>query len=143
MSGNAALTPPGMIECVADGFNMPGYARAALGIAPRADDPVPVAPPPKASARQAQARLALAGPAMLDGRLGFSAELRRLAEAHGWSGNELARRVPCNRAYISRLVNGKQMPSVWIAARLDEELGASGVLIASASLLRRLEDACS
>jgi hypothetical protein len=40
----------------------------------------------------------------------------------------LARRVPCDKALISRLVNGKQHPSPKIARQLDNVLGAGGEL---------------
>lgn len=67
----------------------------------------------------------------------FAAELRRMVEARCLSQRELARRVRCDTAYISRLVNAKQWPSRKIAAQLDEVLGARGTLIACASMDRR------
>jgi transcriptional regulator with XRE-family HTH domain len=66
--------------------------------------------------------------------MGFAGALRRLMDERGLSGKALARQVPCDAAYISRLANGKQHPSAKIARRLDELLGAGGDL---ADLARR------
>jgi tetratricopeptide (TPR) repeat protein len=44
----------------------------------------------------------------------------------------LARRVPCNHALISRYLNGHQVPSPGMAARLDALLSAGGNLVALA-----------
>jgi len=51
----------------------------------------------------------------------------------GISGNALAKRAYCDRALISRYVNGKQPPSVKMARRLDDLLGAGGRLAALAA----------
>jgi len=48
------------------------------------------------------------------------------------SGRALARKVPCDPGYVSRLASGKQRPSLRIARRLDELLGAGGELAAAA-----------
>jgi hypothetical protein len=45
----------------------------------------------------------------------------------------LARRVPCDKALISRLVHGKQAPSVQMSHRLDDVLEAGGELAALAT----------
>jgi len=50
----------------------------------------------------------------------------------GLRAADLARLVPCDKAYISRLVNGRQRPSRQIARRLDELVGADGGLVAAA-----------
>src|SRR6266516_914346 len=60
--------------------------------------------------------------------MGFARALRRLMDERGLSGKALARQVPCDPAYISRLANGRQRPSVNIARRLDVILGAGGEL---------------
>jgi Helix-turn-helix domain len=54
-----------------------------------------------------------------------------MAERH-ISGYSLARRVPCDKALISRFVNGRQKPSPRLARRLDEVLAADGALIRAA-----------
>ncbi len=63
----------------------------------------------------------------------FAAALRALMAQRGISGTALARRVPCDRAYISRLVNGRQQPSAKIAGRIGEVLGADSRLAALAA----------
>jgi transcriptional regulator with XRE-family HTH domain len=60
--------------------------------------------------------------------MGFAGALHRLMDERGLSGKALARQVPCDAAYISRLASGKQRPSVKIAQRLDSILGAGGEL---------------
>jgi tetratricopeptide (TPR) repeat protein len=50
----------------------------------------------------------------------------------GVSGNALAHTVYCDKALISRLVNGKQQPSASMARLLDDALGAGGKLAAVA-----------
>jgi len=65
--------------------------------------------------------------------MGFAQELRALMAERGVSGNSLASRVHCDKALISRFVNGKQQPSVKLARLLDEALGAGGVLVRAAS----------
>ncbi len=64
--------------------------------------------------------------------MGLAERLRALMDERGFSGKALARKVPCDAAYVSRLINGKQRPSRNIARRLDEILGASGALAALA-----------
>lgn len=63
----------------------------------------------------------------------FATELRTLMDTRGISGNELARRVPCDAALISRYANGRQQPSAAMAARLDDLLNAVGRLAAARS----------
>ncbi len=58
----------------------------------------------------------------------FAERLRALMAERGLSGLAVAREVPCDPAYVSRLINGKQRPSQRIARRLDEVLGADGTL---------------
>jgi transcriptional regulator with XRE-family HTH domain len=63
----------------------------------------------------------------------FAQQLRALMAERGVSGNALASRVHCDKALISRFVNGRQRPSAKLAALLDEALGAGGVLVRAAS----------
>jgi transcriptional regulator with XRE-family HTH domain len=65
-------------------------------------------------------------------RMGFAEALRALMDERGISGHALARQVPCNPAYVSRLANGKQQPSRQMARRLDKVLDAGGELAALA-----------
>ena len=60
----------------------------------------------------------------------FAAELRALMAARDISGNSLARQVPCDPALVSRYRSGRQKPSQWMAARMDEVLGAGKELAA-------------
>jgi transcriptional regulator with XRE-family HTH domain len=64
----------------------------------------------------------------------FAEALRARMAERGISGNSLARRVPCDKALISRFVNGKQKPSGKLARRLDEVLETGGELAALADL---------
>src|ERR1039457_1770865 len=64
----------------------------------------------------------------------FAEALRARMTERGISGNSLARRVPCDKALISRFVNGRQKPSGKLARRLDEVLETSGELAALADL---------
>jgi transcriptional regulator with XRE-family HTH domain len=59
----------------------------------------------------------------------FGGELRRLIAERGLSLNETARRVPCNRGYLSKVTRGLSRPSAELCARLDEVLDAGGALI--------------
>lgn len=61
---------------------------------------------------------------------GFAEALRALMAERGISQRSLARQAPCDQAYISRLVSGKQQPSPKIAALLDRVLDAGGKLAA-------------
>jgi transcriptional regulator with XRE-family HTH domain len=62
----------------------------------------------------------------------FAQELRRLRTEQGWSLAQLAKRVPCNRAYLSQLEHGERRPSPQLAQRVDDALGAGGALSAVA-----------
>lgn len=62
----------------------------------------------------------------------FAGALRALMDKRGISGNVLARRAFCDKALISRFVNGKQKPSAKLARLLDEVLEAGGELAALA-----------
>jgi transcriptional regulator with XRE-family HTH domain len=62
----------------------------------------------------------------------FAAEMRRLMEARGISGCELARMIYCDKALISRLKNGRQAPSAKRASEIDTALEAGGKLVAIA-----------
>jgi transcriptional regulator with XRE-family HTH domain len=50
----------------------------------------------------------------------FAQALRALMDERGMSGNALAHRVHCDKALISRFVNGKQAPSAKLARLIDE-----------------------
>ncbi|HUY51668.1 MAG TPA: helix-turn-helix transcriptional regulator [Streptosporangiaceae bacterium] len=69
--------------------------------------------------------------------MNFSEALRALMTERAISGNALARRVPCDKALISRLAGGTQQPSANMARRLDDVLGAAGELVALAKLCRQ------
>jgi len=69
--------------------------------------------------------------------MGFADEMRALMDARGISGKALAREVPCDPALICRYRNGKQPPSVNMARRIDDALGAGGALAALAGPGRR------
>ena len=58
----------------------------------------------------------------------FPGALRDLMTDRGIGVLALARLVPCDRAYISRLARGRQPPSAQIARRLDDILDAGGDL---------------
>ncbi len=63
----------------------------------------------------------------------FPGRLAVLMAGRGVGVRALARQVPCNHALISRYLNGRQVPSPGIAARLDALLGAGGELAALAT----------
>jgi transcriptional regulator with XRE-family HTH domain len=63
----------------------------------------------------------------------FAGRLTALMARRGLGVRALARQVPCNHALISRYLNGRQMPSLGVAARLDALLGAGGDLAALAA----------
>jgi transcriptional regulator with XRE-family HTH domain len=54
----------------------------------------------------------------------FTVRLAALMADRGLGVLALARKVPCDQAYISRVASGKQRPSRGLAQRLDEILGA-------------------
>jgi transcriptional regulator with XRE-family HTH domain len=64
--------------------------------------------------------------------MGFAERLGELLAERGISGRELARRVPCDRSYVSLLAQGRRRPSPEMAARIDQLLGAGGQLAALA-----------
>ena len=64
---------------------------------------------------------------------GFAARLAVLMAGRGLGVRALARHVPCNHALISRYLNGHQVPSPGMAARLDMLLHAGGELAALAT----------
>jgi tetratricopeptide (TPR) repeat protein len=64
---------------------------------------------------------------------GFAARLAVLMARRGLGVRALARQVPCNHALISRYVNGHQVPTPGMAARLDALLSAAGELAALAA----------
>ena len=62
----------------------------------------------------------------------FSDVLDRLIRESGTEAQEIARQVPCNAGHVSRLRTGRKRPSLQVAGRLDEVLGAGGELVAAA-----------
>jgi len=68
---------------------------------------------------------------------GFAARLAVLIAGRGLGVRALARQVPCNHALISRYLNGHQIPTPGMAARLDALLGAGGELAALAATPNR------
>lgn len=62
----------------------------------------------------------------------FSAEMARLMDEQGLSTRALARKVPCDPGYVSRLRNGEKHPAPEMACRLGEILGAGDELAALA-----------
>ncbi len=62
----------------------------------------------------------------------FGERVLALAEARGLSLRELARRVPCDASHLSKVVHGRERPSLRVAARLDDVLEAGGELVALA-----------
>lgn len=63
----------------------------------------------------------------------FHERLTALMSERGLGVLALARKVPCDKAYISRLASGRQQPSPAMAKLLDDMLGAEGDLAASAA----------
>ena len=63
----------------------------------------------------------------------FASALRALMDERDISQRALARKVPCDRAYVCRLANGTQRPSRRVALLLDDLLGAGGELAALAA----------
>ena len=62
----------------------------------------------------------------------FGEKVVALMEARGLSLRETARRVACSAGYLSNVLHGRRRPSVRVAARLDDLLGAAGELVALA-----------
>jgi transcriptional regulator with XRE-family HTH domain len=65
----------------------------------------------------------------------FAGRLRALMAERDISGNDLARRVPCDRSYVSLLASGKRQPSRRIARRIGDVLNDGGELETLASAL--------
>jgi transcriptional regulator with XRE-family HTH domain len=66
----------------------------------------------------------------------FASRLAALMAERGLGVLALARQVPCDKALVSRLANGRQRPSARTACRLDDVLGAGGELAALAAAAR-------
>ncbi|TDD59947.1 XRE family transcriptional regulator [Actinomadura darangshiensis] len=60
----------------------------------------------------------------------FGEKLRQLMAERGISQRKLARLVPCDDGFLSRIGNDRRRPSPELAARLDELLDAGGELAA-------------
>ena len=60
--------------------------------------------------------------------MGFAGRLRALMAGRSMSTRVLARAVPCDPGYVSKLATGAKHPSAEMARRLDEILGAGGEL---------------
>ncbi|WP_165964540.1 helix-turn-helix transcriptional regulator [Actinomadura sp. KC216] len=60
----------------------------------------------------------------------FGEKLRALIAERGISQRKLAKLVPCDNGYLSRVARGERFPSVALAERLDEILDAGGQLAA-------------
>lgn len=60
----------------------------------------------------------------------FGERLRQLIAEHDISQRKLARLVPCDDGFLSRIANDRRRPSPELAARLDELLDAGGELAA-------------
>ena len=67
----------------------------------------------------------------------FTDALNRLMTERAIGVLALARAVPCDQAYVSRLTRGRQRPSRQIARRLDEILRSGGQLATAAEDTRR------
>ncbi|HEY3955923.1 MAG TPA: helix-turn-helix transcriptional regulator [Streptosporangiaceae bacterium] len=65
----------------------------------------------------------------------FAAMMKALMDERGLGVRALAGRVPCDKALISRLANGRERPSRQMARRLDEALGAGGRLASAAAAM--------
>lgn len=55
----------------------------------------------------------------------LGANIRRLLDDRGWNQTELVGRTRENHATISRIINGKQMPTAGIVARIAEAFDVS------------------
>jgi transcriptional regulator with XRE-family HTH domain len=75
--------------------------------------------------------------------MGFAERLGELLAERHISGRELARRIPCDRSYVSLLAQGRRRPSPEMAARIDQLLGAGGELagLAVPSAVERFPEA--
>jgi transcriptional regulator with XRE-family HTH domain len=58
----------------------------------------------------------------------FGAEVRALRTARGWSLARLAAAVPCDKGHLSRIETGARRPTAELAERIDEALGAAGLI---------------
>ncbi|WP_165966869.1 helix-turn-helix transcriptional regulator [Actinomadura sp. 7K507] len=61
-------------------------------------------------------------------RVAFGDEMRRLMTERGVGLRALAKQVPCDSGYLSKVANGHRHPSADMAAKLDELLDAGGGL---------------
>ncbi|HEX6990053.1 MAG TPA: helix-turn-helix transcriptional regulator [Bacillota bacterium] len=59
----------------------------------------------------------------------FGEQVLALAEERGLSLRELARRVPCDASRLPEVVHGRKRPSLRVAPRLDDVLGAAGAAL--------------
>jgi len=64
--------------------------------------------------------------------MGFAERLAELMAERGISGRQLAGLLPCDRSYVSLLVQGKRRPSPEMAAKIDDRLRGGGELAALA-----------
>ena len=120
--GQIKVTSLERMERVAMGFRMPDSARVTLGLAPLTHSQLPVSAGEKSPAgpgTTAADTLSLSD---------FSGELRRLMGERGIGIRELARKVPCDQALISRATNGKAWLSPKVTARCDQILCTDGKL---------------
>lgn len=68
---------------------------------------------------------------------GFGQELRRLRERAGVSLSAFANRVHYSKGFLSKIENGRAVPTPQLARTCDDQLGAGGALLALAVAERR------
>ena len=73
----------------------------------------------------------------------FGEKLVSLLEARGVSLCEVARRVPCDAGYLSKITHGKKRTSEHIAVRLDDVLNAGGELAALSEIPARDDESAT
>jgi transcriptional regulator with XRE-family HTH domain len=73
----------------------------------------------------------------------FGEKLVSLLEARGLSLREVARRVPCDAGYLSKITHGKKRASAHIAVRLDDVLSAGGELAALSEIPARDDESAT
>ncbi|MCN9241269.1 helix-turn-helix domain-containing protein [Streptomyces sp. RY43-2] len=59
----------------------------------------------------------------------FGEVLRYFREAAGLTQEGLAREIPCDRSFVTRVEAGTRVPQDWFAKKCDELLGTGGVLL--------------